>query len=681
MTAKKKIIGMALCLALTAAATEQAHAIKSYGAGKTLNVTQAKTMAMENSSAYQKLQNKLALSQVKYQEAVKSIRLKKKNMASFRWTPLLSFKFPEKPDLAEEFEFTYKPMQIQSEINGLRHEMSVVQYDVYETVGNQFTEAYTLQETIGFYEEQLEMRQEDFKRIRARLLAGCANADDAASLEKAVRSLEQKTAGKVREFEKAKKKLGEQINLDVRSGYRFLNPYMETDMSRADLAALKEHTLAEDQGFYEVKAAAQLQRIALDTNYSMMRSQYGGKMDRLDSFLHRVKNGGSIDSGALKAQYDKLLEDVDAPWQGNIKILFIKSPKEWFKGQISGVRYVEDEPYTLYTNILEYQEAVKEEADAKKELLDMVEESYDTVITAKNAYDSLKEEVDSLEQEVELALVLNRAGSLSLEELTALQEMYEENQLTLLETLSSYTQALYSLEGLSCGVATSLMYEAGTSPKAAQGGDSLVEEEQIEGASYHIRTYAEENLFEIWISIPEGYGLEITSFELWIDNVKIGERTSLDQRLRHLALDKEQAEKVVLRLYQGDTFMDDCVIDPAEYEGPLSVAGSYGRKEEEDLTVAKYQVQAQENGMMSIAITPVRPAGEEAPAYYSLENQEGKQLFGGSLIPMEQPFTYLSLLNGSLEELKVRFYDGNQGELYQAEFDPDSLSLKKEETP
>ena len=99
------------------------------------------------------------------------------------------------------------------------------------------------------------------------------------------------------------------------------------------------------------------------------------------------------------------------------------------------------------------------------------------------------------------------------------------------------------------------------------------------------------------------------------------------------------------------------------------------------MTVAKYQVQAQENGMMSIAITPVRPAGEEAPAYYSLENQEGKQLFGGSLIPMEQPFTYLSLLNGSLEELKVRFYDGNQGELYQAEFDPDSLSLKKEETP
>ena len=90
MTAKKKIIGMALCLALTAAATEQAHAIKSYGAGKTLNVTQAKTMAMENSSAYQKLQNKLALSQVKYQEAVKSIRLKKKNIASFRWTPLMS---------------------------------------------------------------------------------------------------------------------------------------------------------------------------------------------------------------------------------------------------------------------------------------------------------------------------------------------------------------------------------------------------------------------------------------------------------------------------------------------------------------------------------------------------------------------------------------------------------------
>lgn len=678
MAKKNRMIPLMLCLALAVGITEHAHVIKSCGAGKSLSVTQAKTMAMSDSSSYQKLKNKLALSKVKYQEAVKSIRLKKKNMATFRWTPLLSFKFPEKPDLAEEFEFTYKPIQIQSEINSLRHEMSVVQYEVYEAVGNKFTEVYTLQETIAFYEEQLKSREETLKRNRARFLVGQANANDIASMEKAVRSLEHKIAGKMREFEKAKGKLGEMINLDVRSGYRFLNPYMETDMSRADLAAIWEHTLAEDQNFYEVKAATQLQRIALDTNYSMMRSQYSRKMDRLDSFLHTVKSGGKINSDALKAQYDKMLEDVDAPWQGNIKILFIKIPKEWFKGQISGVRYVEDEPYILYTNILEYQAAVEEEADAKKELLDTVEDSYDTVITAKNAYDSLKEEVDSLKKDVDAAWLLNKAGALSFDELSALLEMYEENQMALLETLSVYTQALYSLDGLSCGAVTSMMYAAGTNLKAGRGGDSLVEEEQIDGASYFIRTCVEDNIFEIGISIPEGYELEITSFELWIDGIQVGERTGLDQRLRHLALDKEQTEKVILRLYNGDTFVDDCVIDPSEYEGPLEVVRGCQRKETESLVVAKYQVHTEENGIMSITMIP--EAGEEAPSYYSLENQEGKQLFGGSLIPIEQPFTYLSLLNGSLEELKVRFYDSSQGELYQAEFDTSSLKVKKEKT-
>lgn len=675
MTGKKRAVGMMLCLILTITAAGPAMTVRA--AGKNLNVAQARAMAMADNKSYRKLKNKLTLTQVKYQEAVKSIRLKKKNMATFRWTPLLSFKFPEKPDLAEEFGFTYKPLQIQSEINSIRHEMSVVKYDVYETVGNKFTEVYTLQETIAFYEEQLAAREESLKRNKARLLVGEANAGDIESIEKSLSSLRNKLAGVMRDFEKGKKKLSDMIGLDVSSGYQFGNPYVEADMSRSDLDRIKQHALDNDQTYYDAKLNTQLQRISMDTNYSLMRNQYGKKMDRLDSFIKTARSGGKVDSDALKAEYDRMLEDVDAPWQGSKRILFIKIPKEWFKGQISGVRYVEDEPYALYTNILDYQDAVLEEESVKKELLDSVEDGFDNAVTAKNAYENMKKEVDALKKDVDAGLLLNKAGSLSFDELKSLQELYEENQMTLLESLSAYTQSLYSLDGVSCGAVTSYLYAAGTRMEAAQGGDSLVTGETADGARYYIQTSVEDNIFELGIQIPEDYSLEVTAYELWIDDVRIGERTEAGKTIRHLALDKENADKTVIRLYNGDTFIDDCQINPLEYEGPLEVTGGYVPEAKEDLTVAEYQTQEGTNGTMKITFMPTANGG--APAYYTVENQEGRRLYGNDLIPIEEPFTYLSLLNGDLKELRVRFYNEAEGELYMGEFDTANLKIKKVE--
>lgn len=675
MTRKNRIVSFILCIVLAGGITDQMFVLKSYAADKTLNITQAKTMAMADNRSYNKLKSKLALTQVKYQEAVKSIRLKKKNMSTFRWTPLLSFKFPESPNLAEEFEFTYKPLQIQSEMNSVRHEMSVIKYDVYEEVGNKYTEIYTLQETIAFYEEQLENNKTTLKRNKARLLIGEANANDIASMEKSISSLESKLAGKKRDFEKAKKKLGDMIGLDVTSGYRFQTPYMETSMERQDLKKIQDNTLKNDQSYYEAKVNTQLQRISLDTNYSLMRNQYGKKMNRLTSFIKTVKDGGKVDSDALKSQYDAMLEDIDSPWSGSIRILFIKIPKEWFKGQISGVRYIEDEPYTLYTNILEYEEAVSEEESVKKDLLESVEDSYDNVITAKNAYETMKKETDSLKKDVDAGLLLNKAGDLSYEELETLKTAYEENQTALMETLSTYTQALYSLDGLSCGAVTDMMYAAGTNMETVSGGDSIVTEEIAEGASYYIRTAVEDNIFEVGISIPEDYDLEVTAFELWIDDVQIGKRTDADKVIRHLALDKENTEKVVIRLYNEEEFVADCEIDPSEYEGPLKAVEKYKPEEKEDTVIAEYQTSAGANGMMELKITPVTE--EKKPSYYTVENKKGKRLYTEKLIAVEEPFRYLSLLSDNLKELRVRFYDSSEKELYVTEFDTAALNLKK----
>ena len=44
---------------------------------------------------------------------------------------------------------------------------------------------------------------------------------------------------------------------------------------------------------------------------------------------------------------------------------------------------------------------------------------------------------------------------------------------------------------------------------------------------------------------------------------------------------------------------------------------------------------------------------------------------------MDETFGYLSLIDGDLGELRVRFYDAGQGELYVGEFDTAGLKIKK----
>lgn len=640
-----------------------------------LTVSNARALALVKSREYKKLVSQISLKGAEYVDAVKSNAEKLRNMLTFRWSPLLSFQFPQRPDLAEAYEFTYKPLQIQSELTGLSHHLAVVKYDIYEETGNLFTEVYTLQENIGFYEERLEGKQNTLKRNKAKVPAGEATQKDVDTMQKDIDTLTDKLGELKRSFEQKKEKLGDAIGLDVTSGCRFLNPYTESSLSRSNLEAIQENALEMDQTFYEIKLNTQQKRVALDTNYKLMKSHYGSKMKPLEPYISSVKAGKEIDSEALKEEYDKFLEKIDAPWNGNIRILFIKIPKEWFKGQLSGVRYIEDEPYTLYTNILEYQEALEEEKAGKKELSDSVEDSFNNVITARNTYVKLAQAAKDRQKEAEAGLLLNRMGDMDYKELAALQEASDDSQEEEMQALSDYTQALNMLDGLSCGAVTDMLYPAGTAPVSVSGGDSLVKEEILEGVFYTITPFAEDNAFELGISVPEGFTPAVTDFELWIDGVQVGERTSVESRLRHLTLDTETAEEVLVRLYEGDTFLADCRIDPLAYYGELQIEGGV-QQEETKSYVAEYEITTDPStGVSRLTVTPLE--GVETPAYYTLLYQDGTPLYQEKPVPAEEAFVYLGLLSKGLEDIRVQFYREDLSPLYQAVFEENTGKLKE----
>ena len=216
---------------------------------RTLTLEQAQRMAISNSSEIVKQSNQILLKRMKYVEAVEGIKAKVKNLRSFRWTPLLSFKFPQQLALTEDYELNIKPLTLQTEIDNLVHGMEDLEYEVIHTTNQQYFEAYFLQETTAFTQARLDDAEVQLERNQAGLTTGKATQTDVDRARSSVDTLTKDLANQLRKLELAKEKLSDTIGLDVSVGYEFVNGFKSAFIPREDLESLTEYTLDHDQAF------------------------------------------------------------------------------------------------------------------------------------------------------------------------------------------------------------------------------------------------------------------------------------------------------------------------------------------------------------------------------------------------------------------------------------------------
>ena len=640
-----------------------------------LTLNMAKRSGVANSPRLEKLESELNVKQVSLQQALKSIKVKKKNMSTFRWSPLLSLKFPEKPDLAEASEFEFKPVQIQAQIDAIRHRMTDQKLEVYEEVSNLYVDIVILEDQIAFAQERMEVMERTLEKNRARLLTGEAAQTDVDSMERSLEALNNQIALYQRNLSADKKKLSEIMGMDVTTGYRFENPFVSSRIDRSSLSALTQYTLDRDENYYEVSLDATTALTSLRTNYQLMEGQYGSKMSYISDFVNQVMAGQKISQKAFKKQYEEFLQAIDQPWQGKVRILFIRIPKEWFKGKLSGIRYVEDEPYALYEAALEYQDALLEKQNEERFLKQEVEESFNNLVSMRNAYDTLAGQVAEGEKSLAAEAALNRLGELTYEEYSTSLSAYEELQQEMYEALGDYSKALYSFDRLTCGGVTALLEGTEADLSAGNGGDSYVEEDYADGAYYYIESIIEQQEFRAGVSIPSDFDVEVTHFELWCDQIQIGERTEIDRTIRHLELSVDQVDEVKFRFYNNGQFVDDCIVDPQEYSGPLTIVKEYVVREQETLQIGTYTMESRpETGTVSISLSPDL---SEGIAYYRIRNQEGDYLLGDEPLPIDTQFRHLSMVQGGMEELVIEFFDADSGLLYTGYFETGGQKLMK----
>ena len=658
------------------------YAYPVYAEGKTMTLNTARSLAIQKSGAYESAQNAVESKKAARESALKSLKAKQKNLASFRWTPLLNFKFPQKPDFSQASEFQFKPLQLASDVDVAEHKLQDTVFDINLKVNNLYVDLVMTQDKINFHENQLESLQEGVAHNQARLKMGEANQSDVDRLQKKVDSLNNTLAGEKRTLAADLKKLSDMIGFDVTTGYTFEKPYVEAVIDRSSLPALITYTEDRDQSYYEACAQATTARLQLSTNYGLIKEKYGGDTNIISGYVNQALNGQEVSTKGFKQDYKKFLDKIDSYWGGRIPIIWVWwvplvwIKREWLKGELDGIRYIQDDPYVLFQNVLDYMGAVKDQKAAQKELDQSVEDTFNQYISVRAAYEQAQKDVKKMENDLKEYAVKNRMGLMTMEEYQDQQDDYEELQNGMLDAMKLYTTTLYSFDRLTCGGVSSLLSGTDADLHTAVVGESYVEKEGKE-AKYFLKSIIQRQMFELTLYFPEDFPVEITDYELWCDNTMIGQRTAVDKSLRALTLEKDKVDKVFIRLYNGSDFVDDCTINPGDESGPLNVTTAMNIRKDETGEIGTYDTTVSDvTGLVSISLKPLE---SEKIGSFRLLAEDGTPLGDGKPITVDKQFTYLGIVSLDLSKVKIELYDQSQGLKYKAHFNTDSKKIIKDE--
>lgn len=662
-----------------------------------LTLSAAKSLAVANSEKIESLDLQIDAKKAARNSAVRSLREKERSMGTFRWSPLLNFKFPTKPDEAEAFEFQFKPTQLDYNIKTLEHKITDQKLTEYESVSNIYIDIITYHAEITFLEERIKTRQEALLKNKARVAVGIATQDEVDQQEKTLDGLKSSLAKQKKGLLRAEEKLGKKIGFSVTSGYSFDEEFVSTNMDSGALEALEAYAIENDQTVYEARSEMELADLSLEINYDLMRQHYGSDINMISGYIEQTQAGSEVNKRAFKKDYDSFLTKIDEPWNGSWHILFFSIPKEWLKGDLDGVRYIEDDPYVLYTAALDYQAAVKEYDGACDELRSTIEDGYDAMMDARDAYMTAQKDLKAVKAQLIEAEAKNTIGTLSLEEYESIEEEYEDARSSLKDSLSTYSKSLYSFDKTTCGAASRYIAAEDLSSQAgytglggrANGGDTAGDDLEnmnaiIEkGATYSIKSIVSKEEFILYVDVPENFEYTITHYELWADKRQIGSRTAVGDSIRHLKIAVTEVDNVFIRLYNGTEFIDDCAIDPTASYGPLnitvgyeyenvdkgSVIGTFTAEDDTNIDMLRFRFDFDQT-----AVREVYALGAEV-AYYNMAAEKSLYLFTNDLVAADQPFTYMSFIRNDLGKLTLRLFDANGSYIGGAKLDTDTGNL------
>ena len=660
--------------------------------GKQLNLVTAMKLAVANSEKIESIDMQIDAKEAAKQSAIKSLNAKQKNMSTLRWSPLLNFKLPTKPKEAQAYEFQFKPKMLQNEVDVLKHKKEAQKVEEYASIRSYFVEIVSCENIISFNEERLKALTEVKRKLEAKLRLGKAQQGDVDKVVSKIGELETKISNATTKRERTLKKLSNAIGIDVGYGYVFENPFVSCEIGRTAIPFLEDYAVKNDHGYYEAKNDAEMELMSLNVNYSLILGKYGGDTARISSYVMQAMNGGSINKKSFKKDYDGFLEKIDEPWKGDYKILFIRFAKERLKGDNDGINWVEDDPYVLYSNTLDYISAKKEKENTELDLRSSVDDGFENYASARTEYRKASKALAKAKDDLLIAEVKNALGELNDSEYNDFEETYNTANTDVEAALTTYSQVTYELDKTSCGGVSAYLEMQGINLNSSdsEGANALKTLVPVyeDGITYTLAFIGDNNLFDLRIDVPSDFSVEdINYYELWCNNVLVAPRSYIKNPIRQLAVALQGIDKCEVRFYRNATgsSLEDYIatseFDPTVLSGPLPFIKDYNTFTQEGMVIGKYTVNNEAKtgsiklkleldntyGVAKYGIRVGNIYAENGDLSYTSGNESYlREGTSSKYIEIDKEYTYLDAVGGGLANVTVEFTDEGGNKLFDA---------------
>jgi hypothetical protein len=373
-------------------------------------------------------------------------------------------------------------------------------------------------------------------------------------------------------------------------------------------------------------------------------------------------------------QYKVMLNDIDSKWQGKRRIHFFNFPREGFKGQIHGIRYIEDEPYALYTACMEYASARTDRITAETNLRKRVTTEYESLVTARNAVKSMSDSVADASEALSKLSILNRVGKADYSEVKDQQTEYQSLQMDAFEMLTTYNELLIAFDRLCCGAVT--QYFRGTAFKTDTGGGAISFPTADGQVWYYVYGDVADMTFVFGIDVPDGFEPGVTEYELWYEGQNLSGRIEADSPFHHLTLDYGDTQTLNVRLFGPDGFVGEYEIDASEPRAPLPIEGTEGAEPDaQEKTIGSYEVETETVGVASVSELTLDFNADLGAGSYTLR-YGGENVGGRDKVPVRESFSYLSLLISDLGDVSVVVYDRDGNSICNARFETSDGTIR-----
>lgn len=544
---------------------------------KRITISEARKLAVENSSDLKSTQIELIKKDIELKQAkegVKDIRWKE---STVRFSLLFNIEWPETHGLPKEIDLVTKIPKIQTEIDKLTKKLEFNKLKAKTDAENAYYDVILSENVMNNLYKRLKEDESTLKKIETQYRIGKGSKEDLDYMKQNVENTKQAYQKSVMNYTNKKEKLGQVIGLDVSKGYTFIPHTSTLEISRSQLKGVIDYAVGNDFTLYSATMDRKMAETKIDETLDIYKTQFGSKVNIIEKEIKKEK----IDYNSFIKSYNTMLENIDKPWQRYyvINMLFfkIKIPYRWFQGEYDALRYFEDEKYALFVSLVEKDEKVQQETQIKNELIQTVKDTYTTLKEMQIAYTSAQRNLEVIKKNYDKAILDNKRGLIAFKDLESMKKDYQSASDSTYELLINLNKTISTFNFNTSGYVDQYRESTEFNPDDLMSGDSFKKDEgadnkskELEGAQWYIiKTLAD---FKVTFGVRISDELDISHYILYGPNKeKIGEKTEKGKTLSHLPLTFEDSSTLYIELYKDDVLKYTAELDGFEFGGKLNL--------------------------------------------------------------------------------------------------------------